>query len=105
MWAWCSSRCDAARRTDACEARSSGSTSTVAPGTSSVIEAIAVSALDRSRAAITTWVPFRASSLATSRPRPPFPPVTTAMRPPRSGMSAAVQATLDATPVPSTARP
>jgi hypothetical protein len=82
----------AASRTERWDARSSDCSSSDASGTSSWIDFRAASALPWSRAAITTWPPLRASSLATSSPRPPLAPVTTATRPDWSGMSAAVQA-------------
>ena len=86
----------AASRTDACDARSSVCSSREAPGISLRIEPRASSALPWSRDAITTNAPFRASSRETSRPSPPFAPVTTATLPVRSEMSAVVQAMVDA---------
>ena len=43
-----------------------------------------------SRQAMTTWAPWRASAVAVSNPSPLLAPVTTAVLPPRSGMSFAV---------------
>jgi hypothetical protein len=87
----------AASRTDASDARSSGCSSSEAPGISFRIEPRASSALPWSRDAITTNAPLRASSRETSSPMPPFAPVTTATLPDWSGMSAADQVMLDAT--------
>jgi hypothetical protein len=71
----------AASSTEVSDARSSGCSFREASGSSPRIDACAASALAWSRAAITTWPPLRASSLATSSPSPPLAPVTTATLP------------------------
>src|SRR4051812_34919589 len=73
-------------RTEASDARSSGRTSR-APGKL----AATASPLATSRTARTTCAPARASSRAVTAPRPLEAPVTTTVRPERSGRSAAVQ--------------
>ena len=56
------------------------------------IRASAAAVFDGSRAARTTCAPAPASASAVWNPSPPFAPVTTAVRPARSGMSVSVQA-------------
>src|SRR6266702_429142 len=73
-------------RTDARSARSSGAHSAPAP-----ISRTAARPLSALRLATTTRAPWRATSCAVWYPMPLFPPVTTAVRPDRSGISSAVQ--------------
>src|SRR5918994_1568261 len=79
------SQSSANARTDSSAARSRRRTST-APA----IALAAASPLATSRTASTTRAPARASSRAATRPMPLLAPVTTAVRPERSGRSAAV---------------
>ena len=83
--------CLAAARTDACEARSSATSSSEASGALARISSTAAAAFSWLRTAITTCAPFAASCRAVSSPSPPLAPVTTAVRPCWSGMSAALQ--------------
>jgi hypothetical protein len=82
--------CPAASRTEASDARSRCTTSTLAPAAADRIRSAARSVLPRSRPASTTAAPCPASTSAVSSPRPPLAPVTTAVRPDWSGTSAAV---------------
>src|ERR1700755_121460 len=59
--------CSAAARTDACEARSSATSSSEASGTAARISSTAAAAFFWLRTAITTCAPFAARSLAVTR--------------------------------------
>src|ERR1700761_163573 len=80
----------AAVRTESSAARSSSTVRSWAPGTASRIRPAAAAALTGLRQARTTAAPCRASSRAVWKPRPVLAPVTTAVRPRRSGRSASV---------------
>ena len=84
---WPASTLSAAAATDERSPRSSGTTSSDAAGYRWTIRATAVVVFAGSRAARTTCAPAPASASADCRPSPPFAPVTTAVRPLRSGMS------------------
>ena len=86
IWLWLSEMVSAASRIEACDPRSRDTTSREASGLPDSIDSLAVAALSRLRAAITTWAPAPARARAVSRPRPLLAPVTTAMRPVKSGM-------------------
>jgi len=76
--------------TDACEARSSSTSSNAGSAVSARICSTAFAALAWLRTAMTTWAPLAASTFAVCRPSPPFAPVTTAVRPVRSGSESRV---------------
>lgn len=78
-WAFLTAAAKAA--IDASDARSRGTTSTDAAGTADSIVRRAASALSRLRAPMMTWAPLVASCSEAARPRPPLPPVTTAVLP------------------------
>jgi hypothetical protein len=80
----------AAARTEATDARSSGTTSSDAVCDSARISSTAPVAFAWFLTAITTWAPLSASALVVSRPRPPLAPVTTAASPIRSGIESRV---------------
>src|SRR5437588_8516741 len=75
-------------RTELRSARSSAATSIFAAGRAALISLAVERPLASSRQARTRFAPRAASSLATMRPRPLLAPVTTAMRPLWSGISA-----------------
>src|SRR5262245_58455790 len=88
---WCPARIWwAAFVTDACEARSSSTSSSFGSAVDDRICSTASAALAWLRTAMTTWAPLPASTFAVCRPRPPFAPVTTAVRPVRSGTESLV---------------
>jgi hypothetical protein len=86
--------CSAAARTDACEGRSNGTSSSAASGAVVRISSTAAAAFSWLRTAITTCAPFAASARAVSSPSPPLAPVTTTVRPCWLGISAALQLTM-----------
>ena len=81
----------AALRTLDWDARSRRTTDALAPADAAAIWSAARPALSAFRQARTTWAPRPASTRAACRPSPVLAPVTTAVFPARSGMSASVQ--------------
>jgi hypothetical protein len=85
MVSWAARICPAAAFTDAWDPRSR-----LASGDSARIVSTARFAFSWLRTAMTTCAPLPTSTLAVCRPRPPFAPVTTVVRPVRSGTESRV---------------
>lgn len=84
-------------RTDSSDARSSFQIETLTSVASARIVAAAASPAVVFRTARMTWAPWRANSVAVTRPSPEFAPVMIAVRPVWSGMSDAVHELMDST--------